>query len=92
MIYSDSSYSIKCVTVWFQNWRKNDWKNSSKKPVENKDLIEAILNRIEERNLCKAKTEFTWVKGHANNPGNQAADALAVNGARVAMALGATEI
>ena len=51
MIYSDSSYSINCVTVWFQNWRKNDWKNASKKPVENKDLIEAILNRIEERNL-----------------------------------------
>ncbi|OCL02496.1 RnaseH-domain-containing protein [Glonium stellatum] len=89
MIYSDSSYSINCVTVWFQNWRKNDWKNTAKKPVENKDLIELIINRIEERNMCKAKTEFKWLKGHANDPGNQAADSLAVNGAMVAKALSA---
>ena len=29
IIYSDSDYSIKCLTVWVQKWRKNNWKNGS---------------------------------------------------------------
>ena len=53
-----------------------------KKPVENKDLIETILQKIEERKLARANTKFEWVKGHADDAGNVAADHLAVNGAR----------
>ncbi|KAI9652340.1 MAG: hypothetical protein M1831_006887 [Alyxoria varia] len=83
-IFTDSKYSIDCVTEWFKHWRKNGWLTASKKAVENKDLIESILNKIDERFRLKAKTEFEWVKGHANDPGNVAADQLAVNGARVA--------
>lgn len=52
------------------------------KPVENKDLIESILVKIEERNELKVKTLFEWVKGHNRNHGNEEADRLAVNGAR----------
>ncbi|GME27021.1 ribonuclease h [Neofusicoccum parvum] len=85
-IFTDSSYSINCVTVWFISWRKNNWVTSSKKPVENKDLVEAIVSRIEERETGGAKTIFTWLKGHADDPGNVAADALAVQGARNAQA------
>lgn len=81
LIRSDSKYSIKCVTEWFINWRKNNWLNATKKPVENRDLIELILNKIDERKLAKANTTFEWLKGHANDPGNVAADALAVAGA-----------
>jgi Ribonuclease HI len=53
-----------------------------KKPVENRDLVEPILARIEERNELKVKTLFEWVKGHNQDPGNEAADQLAVNGAQ----------
>jgi ribonuclease HI len=84
LIYSDSNYAIKCVTEWFINWRKNGWKTSSGKVVDNKDIIEPILDRINERKLARANTNFTWLKGHANDPGNVAADSLAVNGAREA--------
>jgi ribonuclease HI len=52
------------------------------KMVENKDLIEAILSKIEEREELKVKTLFQWVKGHNDDPGNVAADRLAVNGAQ----------
>lgn len=52
------------------------------KPVENKDLIESILLKIEERNELKVKTFFEWVKGHNKDHGNEEADRLAVNGAR----------
>jgi ribonuclease HI len=53
-----------------------------KKPVENKDLVESILIKIEERNDLKVKTLFEWVKGHNKDAGNEEADKLAVNGAQ----------
>lgn len=82
VIVTDSNYSIKCLTEWFPTWEKKGWKNSAGKDVENKDLIEPIIARIRERNMCRAKTKFQWIKGHANDPGNVAADALAVQGSR----------
>lgn len=81
-IITDSRYAIDCVTLWHVNWRKNGWKNASGKTVENKDLVENILAKIEERNMLKVQTGFEWIKGHANHPGNIEADKLAVNGAR----------
>ncbi|KAJ5293242.1 Mitochondrial carrier protein LEU5, partial [Penicillium atrosanguineum] len=81
-IVTDSQYSINCVTVWFINWKRNNWMTKDKKPVENRDLVEPILARIEERNELKVKTLFEWVKGHNKDPGNEAADQLAVNGAQ----------
>lgn len=55
--------------------------NSAGKTVENKDLIEPTLDRIDERYKAKAKTNFEWVKGHSTDPGNIAADLLATRGA-----------
>jgi ribonuclease HI len=51
------------------------------KPIENKDLIMDIRQKIDERDHLKSGTYFVWVKGHANNEGNTAADKLAVEGA-----------
>ncbi len=82
LIVTDSYYSIRCLTEWFPKWEKNNWKNSAGKDVENKDLIEPIIARIRERELCRAKTNFKWIKGHANDEGNVAADNLAVQGSR----------
>ena len=79
---TDSRYAINCVTSWYVNWRKNGWKTSAGKAVENRDLVETILARIEERGNLQTQTIFDWIKGHANHPGNVEADKLAVNGAR----------
>lgn len=49
VIVSDSKYSIDCVTDWFHNWQRNGWVNSAKKPVENRDLVQKILDQLEER-------------------------------------------
>ncbi|KAI1418150.1 RnaseH-domain-containing protein [Hypoxylon sp. FL1857] len=80
-IFSDSKYSISCVTEWYVNWQKNGWKTQSG-PVKNKDLIEAIRAKIDERTKAGTKTYFQWVKGHAADAGNVAADDLAVRGAK----------
>ncbi|PGH13771.1 hypothetical protein AJ79_03470 [Helicocarpus griseus UAMH5409] len=83
-IFTDSKYAINCVTVWFVNWQRNKWMTSDNKPVENKDLIQSTLLKIEERTLLNVKTLFEWVRGHNRDPGNEAADRLAVHGARSA--------
>ncbi|KAI9751484.1 MAG: hypothetical protein M1815_001101 [Lichina confinis] len=85
-IYTDSSYSINCVTDWFRTWRRNNWTLSNHKPVENRDLIEGILAKMEERQRFGAQTTYEWLRGHSKDHGNTQADKLAVTGARNARA------
>lgn len=82
MIITDSTYSIDCLTKWKDSWIRNGWKTAKGVDVLNQDIIKSTLARIQERKKAKAKTEFEWVKGHAQSTGNVAADALAVKGAR----------
>ncbi|KAI7347497.1 hypothetical protein KC320_g7195 [Hortaea werneckii] len=49
IILSDSNYAIKCTNDWYLNWRKNGWVNASKKPVENRDLIQKVIDILEDR-------------------------------------------
>ncbi|CZT07462.1 related to ribonuclease H1 [Rhynchosporium agropyri] len=80
-IITDSNYSINCVTVWYDSWVRRNWIKSDKKAVENQDLIKGIKALMEERDELGAETKFTWIKGHNDDPGNTAADRLAVAGA-----------
>lgn len=69
MIYSDSKYVIDSVTKgWVFGWLKKSFKDK-----KNPDLWRRFL-----KIYPKNKVKFTWVKGHANNPGNERVDALAV--------------
>jgi ribonuclease HI len=79
-IITDSEYSINCVTVWHKSWERKNWQTSNRQPVMNQDIIKAVLAKIEERTVTRAATKFTWVKGHAADKGNIAADRLAVAG------------
>ena len=81
LIISDSQYSINCVTKWPANWEKNNWQTSTGEPVKNKDIIKAVIDRMDARRREGGKTQFKWVKGHAQDTGNNAADILAVHGA-----------
>ena len=47
----------------------------------NKDLVSPIGKLLDSREAAGTTTEFTWIKGHNDNPGNEAADKLAVAGA-----------
>lgn len=71
-LYSDSAYCINGITSWIKNWKKNGWKNSNKKPVENKELWIRMDQLVSE---CK-DIEFIKVKGHADVVGNIHVDKL----------------
>jgi len=72
VIFTDSIYVKNGITEWMKNWKKNGWKNSSKKPVKNKDLWEKLDK------LCEAnRVSWKWVKGHSTNEFNNLADELA---------------
>lgn len=49
VIVSDSKYAIDCVTDWFRNWQRNGWVNAARKPVENRDLVQKVIDLLEER-------------------------------------------
>ena len=73
-IYTDSRYVKDGITNWINKWKLNNWKNSNKKPVKNKDLW------IKLDNFClKHKITWKWVKAHADNKYNNLADELAVS-------------
>ena len=72
VIFTDSTYVKNGITDWIKKWEKNNWKNSKKEPVKNKDLW------IKLNNLCqKNNVVWKWVKGHSNNKFNNLADELA---------------
>jgi len=77
LIYSDSIYSINCLTVWSKVWIQNGWKTSTKKDVCNRELIEKTHNLLSTFNNIDLK----YIKAHNGHFGNEAADRLAKQGA-----------
>lgn len=71
-LFTDSQYVRKGITEWIGSWQKNNWLNSSKKPVKNADLWKRLLDE-ETRHDVK----WHWVKGHSGDEGNEVADELA---------------
>ncbi len=72
-LYSDSAYVVNCFRdKWYVRWRQNGWRNAQKKPVENRDLWEALIALAE-------RHDVTWhkVTGHSGDPLNERADRLA---------------
>lgn len=76
-LYSDSKYVIDSITKgWVYSWQKKNWIKSDKKPALNVDLWKELLPLLQIH-----KVEFIWVKGHADNPGNERCDFLATSAA-----------
>ncbi len=85
IVNTDSMYSIKCITVWSAQWKRNGWRTASKnQPVQNRRLIEDVLKLVQQTSAV-----FVHVRGHGIEPrdkssrawhlwhGNMQADSLA---------------
>jgi ribonuclease HI len=72
-LYSDSAYLVNCFRDrWYARWRENGWKNAQKRPVENRDLWEALIGLADRHAVSWHK-----VAGHSGHPLNDRADRLA---------------
>ena len=72
-IYSDSAYTVNAfLEGWIENWINNNWRTAGKKPVQNVELWQELLELIHPHKV-------TWhkVKGHADNAYNNRSDKLA---------------
>lgn len=80
-LHTDSVYLRSGITSWLAGWKRNGWRTASKQPVKNEDLWRRL-----DTATTKHQVEWLWVKGHAGNPGNERADALANKGMAEALA------
>lgn len=71
-ITTDSQYLVKGMTQWLQGWQRNNWKNSKKEPVLNRDLWEALIEASQPHQVS-----WHWVRGHAGHAENERCDQLA---------------
>src|SRR6266704_536450 len=74
-LHTDSKYLLDGITKWIPNWQRNGWKTAAKKPVKNDDLWRRLTEAMRPHDV-----DWVWVKGHAGDPGNERADALARRG------------
>lgn len=73
-IYSDSALIINAFTQgWIKNWQKRGWKKADKKPVENRELWQQMLEAMKPHDV-----QWIKVKGHSGHILNDRVDALAV--------------
>ena len=81
-LYLDSEYVRKGITEWIHGWKARGWRTAAKQPVKNVDLwqkLDAVVAGSDH------KIDWRWVKGHAGDPGNERADALANRGVELAL-------
>lgn len=70
VIYTDSDYSINCLTKWITGWKNRGWKTAEGKDVLHQDLIKGISE-----NLSKFKSHrFQHVRAHTGG-----SDDLSIN-------------
>ena len=77
VIYTDSEYSVKCLTEWLPGWVARGWKTTMGKPVLHRDLIEGIAEH-----LTNCKHRFQHVRAHTgavddNSKQNDVVDRMA---------------
>lgn len=84
-IWSDSQYSIDCLTKWTKSWRNNNWKKKDGNEIQNLDLIKPLFERLQRM----PRVSLHHVRGHQDSKrhefpfdGNAKADTLATKALR----------
>lgn len=75
-VWTDSQYVQLGLTEWIHNWKKNGWKNASRKPIENKDLWNKLDNLFNNLGKVYKSINIQWVEGHSGDEWNDKVDAL----------------
>lgn len=76
-LHLDSKYVLQGITEWIHGWKAKGWRTASKQPVKNVELWQRLDILVSSGGH---EIDWRWVKGHAGDPGNERADALANRG------------
>ncbi len=71
-LFSDSRYVIHGITNWINKWQLNNWKTSTRNPVENQELWKQLIILSKTRNI-----NWIWVKAHSGHLNNELVDKIA---------------
>ena len=74
-LHTDSVYVKDGLNKWIHGWKRNGWRTSTKKPVKNVELWQALDAAVGRHTI-----EWHWVKGHNGDEMNERADELANEG------------
>lgn len=77
VLHTDSEYLRNGITRWIDGWTRRNWRNSAGDPVANVDLWRRLLAAA-----APHAVEWRWIRGHAGDPMNERADALATEARR----------
>jgi ribonuclease HI len=72
-LHCDSAYVVNGITSWVSGWKKNGWKKSDGKTIENLELWKELDRLVSLQDDIK----FIKVRGHSGVPLNEKADELA---------------
>jgi ribonuclease HI len=72
ILHTDSTYVMKGMTEWLENWKRRNWRTADRKPVKNVELWQRL-----EQAIGRHAVQWRWVRGHSGVPGNERADELA---------------
>jgi ribonuclease HI len=76
-LHLDSKYVLQGITEWIHGWKARGWRTAAKEPVKNVELWQRLDALVAQGGH---DIDWRWVKGHAGDPGNERADALANKG------------
>jgi ribonuclease HI len=72
VLHTDSTYVMKGMTEWLENWKRRNWRTADRKPVKNVELWQRL-----EQAIGRHAVQWRWVRGHSGVAGNERADELA---------------
>lgn len=76
-VCTDSQYVKKGMSEWIDGWIKRGWKGSTKKPVLNQDLWQALKKEEDRLKEDGVKVIWTYVPAHVGVVMNERADTIA---------------
>jgi ribonuclease HI len=71
-VRTDSKLVVQIASRWLGSWKRRGWRKADGEPPANLELVQAL-----DQELQRVRAIFTWVRGHAGEPGNEHADRLA---------------
>ncbi|XP_053597511.1 ribonuclease H1-like [Microplitis demolitor] len=77
-LFTDSEYLCNGLNIWYDNWKERDWITSTGKPVSYKEELKYIKTQMKARDI-----KIYHVPGHEGIYGNEQADQLAKDGAKL---------